>query len=100
MDAEITNEKKNGKTNGSAGTIITVSIIGLAAGAALALLFAPQTGKETRAMIANKAKELNENRKKALDKVAHVVKELGDSRKENADMLVHKAKALVGSKSN
>jgi gas vesicle protein len=100
MDAEITNVKENGKKNGSVGTIITVSIVGLAAGAALGLLFAPQTGKETRAMITSKAKELNENRKKALLKMARQAKELGESGKETADFVAHKVKTLASSKNS
>ncbi|RPJ69478.1 MAG: YtxH domain-containing protein [Acidobacteria bacterium] len=42
---------------GSAGKILTAFLVGAAAGAAVALLFAPATGKETREFITEKARE-------------------------------------------
>lgn len=41
----------------SAGQILTAFLVGAAAGAAVALLFAPATGKETREFLAEKARE-------------------------------------------
>jgi gas vesicle protein len=43
--------------NGSAGKILTAFLVGAAAGAAVALLFAPATGKETREFLTEKARE-------------------------------------------
>ena len=42
---------------GSAGKILTAFLLGAAAGAAVALLFAPATGKETREFLGEKARE-------------------------------------------
>lgn len=43
--------------HGSAGMILTAFLVGAAAGAAVALLFAPATGKETREFLTEKARE-------------------------------------------
>jgi len=43
--------------HGSAGSILTAFLVGAAAGAAVALLFAPATGKETREFLTEKARE-------------------------------------------
>ena len=42
--------------NGSAGTVLMAFVLGAAAGAALALLYAPATGEETRRKIKEKAR--------------------------------------------
>jgi gas vesicle protein len=41
--------------NGSAGTVLMAFVLGAAAGAAVALLYAPATGEETRRKIKEKA---------------------------------------------
>jgi gas vesicle protein len=43
--------------SGSAGKILTAFVLGAAAGAAVALLFAPAAGKETREFLTEKARE-------------------------------------------
>ena len=43
--------------NGSGGKVVTAFVIGALAGAAVALLFAPATGKETREFLGEKARE-------------------------------------------
>jgi gas vesicle protein len=43
--------------HGNAGKILTAFVIGAAAGAAVALLFAPVSGKETREFLGEKARE-------------------------------------------
>jgi gas vesicle protein len=43
--------------SGSGGRILTAFLVGAVAGAALALLFAPATGKETREFLGEKARE-------------------------------------------
>ncbi len=43
--------------HGNAGKVLTAFVIGAAAGAAVALLFAPQSGKETREFLGEKARE-------------------------------------------
>jgi gas vesicle protein len=43
--------------NGSAGVILMAFVLGAIAGAATALLWAPQSGEETRQLIADRARE-------------------------------------------
>ena len=42
--------------NGAAGTVLMAFVLGAAAGAAIALLYAPATGEETRRVIKDKAR--------------------------------------------
>ncbi len=42
--------------NGSAGTVLMAFVLGAAAGAAIALLYAPATGEETRRVLKDKAR--------------------------------------------
>ena len=42
--------------NGSAGTVLMAFVLGAAAGAAIALLYAPATGEETRRRLKDKAR--------------------------------------------
>lgn len=43
--------------NGNVGAVLTAFVLGAAAGAAVALLFAPAAGKETREFLTEKARE-------------------------------------------
>src|SRR5262245_54888656 len=51
--------------SGAAGTIIVAFVLGAITGAAVALLTAPQTGEETRKMLADKAREGRERANEA-----------------------------------
>lgn len=42
---------------GSAGTVLLAFVLGAVAGAAVALLYAPQTGEETRRLLGERARE-------------------------------------------
>jgi gas vesicle protein len=54
--------------NGSAGKVLTAFLVGAAAGAAAALLFAPAAGKETREFLTEKAREGREKAGEAAQK--------------------------------
>jgi gas vesicle protein len=54
-----------GNDNGAGGAILTAFILGAIAGAAAALLWAPQTGEETRRLLADKAREGREKANEA-----------------------------------
>lgn len=43
--------------NGNVGSVLTAFVVGALAGAAVALLFAPAAGKETREFLGEKARE-------------------------------------------
>jgi gas vesicle protein len=51
------------------------ALIGAAAGVAIGILFAPRSGKETRNMLGDKAKEYTEKSKEVLEKSKEVAKE-------------------------
>ena len=85
---------KNGRKSNQAGAIIATGIIGLAAGAALGLLFAPKSGKETRAALAGKARELNESRRQTMDALASRARAVGESGKETIDSIAGKVRSL------
>jgi gas vesicle protein len=54
--------------NGSSGVILMAFVLGAIAGAAAALLWAPQTGEETRRLLADKAREGREKAAEAAQK--------------------------------
>ena len=53
----------------SVGTILAAFAVGAVAGAAIALLYAPQSGEETRKLIAAKGKELKGKAHDAIEDV-------------------------------
>ena len=59
--------------SGNAGKILTAFIVGAAAGAAVALLFAPATGKETREFLTEKAREGREKAAEAARQTREVL---------------------------
>jgi gas vesicle protein len=46
----------NNNNNGAAGTVLMAFVLGAAAGAAIALLYAPATGQDTRRVLKDKAR--------------------------------------------
>ena len=52
-----------------AGSILLAFILGAVSGAAVALLYAPQTGSDTREFLGEKARESRERAKEAADPV-------------------------------
>lgn len=67
------------------GKFVVGALIGAAAGAALGLLFAPKSGKETRKAIAEKAKDYSEKGKKLVAKEA---KSAGDAVSDIKDKIL------------
>jgi gas vesicle protein len=55
---------------------ITAFAIGAAVGAGIALLLAPQSGKETREMIAKKGQDLADGAKKLVEEGKHVAQDV------------------------
>jgi gas vesicle protein len=58
-----------------AGTVLLAFLVGAAAGAAAALLYAPATGRETREYLGEKARESREKATTLAEKGRQVIKE-------------------------
>lgn len=70
------------------------ALVGAVAGAVAGILFAPKSGKETRKMIGNKAKECTEDSEEMLEKGAEIVK---NKIKETTEMAKDKVKETADS---
>ncbi len=75
MDGEMHNHNSS-----MAGAVITSGIIGLVAGAAIGLLLAPRPGKETRQLIAEKARSLKSSGEEVVSAISGKVKAMGNNR--------------------
>ena len=58
-----------------AGSVVLAFLVGAVAGAAVALLYAPATGEETREFLSEKAREGRERAAKATERGRQAVKE-------------------------
>ena len=74
--------------NGSAPAILMAFVLGAIAGAATALLWAPQAGEETRRLIADKAREGREKASEA----AHKSREFVDRQREHLSGALERGK--------
>ena len=74
--------------NNSAGTVLVAFALGAIAGAAIALLYAPSTGEETRRKLAEKARE---GREKA-EAYARQGREFIDRQRENVTAAVERGR--------
>ena len=63
------------RDEGSAATVMLAFIVGAVSGAALALLFAPAAGDETRKVLKEKAREVGDRATDALEKGRQAVKD-------------------------
>ena len=68
------------KEDGSgAGSILLAFILGAVSGAAVALLYAPATGRETREYLGDKAREGRERATKAAEKSREIINQGRDT---------------------
>lgn len=74
--------------NGGSGAIFVAFLLGAIAGAATALLLAPQTGEETRRLLAQKAREGREKAGEAAQKG----KEFVGRQRENVATAIERGK--------
>jgi gas vesicle protein len=86
------------KENRIFSSTATVFVMGAAIGAGIALLYAPQSGKETRKMLAKKGKQLKNQATDAIESAKEVVVE-GKNRIvgliHNGEVAVNKAKSKL-----
>jgi gas vesicle protein len=86
--------------NGSnVGGILVAFMAGMVVGAGVALLYAPQTGKETRRMLAKKADELKDEAEEIVEDVLEKGKKVLKEKKEQFDAAIEAGKeAMVDAK--
>ena len=75
--------------------VILGLIGGLAAGAILGVLFAPDSGKKTRKKITDKSKELKDNAKGDFDKLLEKIDSKYQSLSEQSHILLNKGKEKI-----
>ncbi len=66
---------KNGEGEGGSSGILVAFVLGAAVGAALALLYAPASGRETREFLGEKAREGREKAAATAQKTREVIRE-------------------------
>ena len=76
------------------GKVFLGLLAGLATGAVLGILFAPDKGSKTRRKILNKGEDLAEDAKEKLDEFLKTVSEKYETTKQEAKALALKGKAL------
>ncbi|MCS7202857.1 MAG: YtxH domain-containing protein [Thermodesulfovibrio sp.] len=75
--------------------IIGAFLIGGVIGATVALLYAPQSGKETRREIKKRAKELRKKTKKAVENLYSEVEELAETLKDRLKEIKERGQELT-----
>ena len=76
--------------NGSAGTVLVSFLLGALAGAAVALLYAPATGEETRRKLGEKAREGRER----AERMAREGREFLDRQRGNVESAVDRGREV------
>ena len=69
----------------------TIFAVGALIGAGIALLYAPQSGKETRKLLAKKAKQLRDKAQDTVENAQEFIKE----RKADLSAVIHSGKEVV-----
>jgi len=88
LKKELTKKIENvaGNRSASASTIAVALLGGVVVGSVLSLLFAPQSGRDTRDMIAGKSRDLKDNLKDQFinlkDKMQRNAEDMADNAKE------------------
>ena len=67
------------RDEGAGGSVLLAFILGAVSGAAVALLYAPATGKDTREILGEKAREGRERAREAAERGRQVLNDSRDS---------------------
>ena len=81
----------------SASKVITGTLIGVAAGVAIGLLFAPDKGSETRRKISQKYNDLGDSLKEKYNDLVQGIREEVDTAKDKANEVANTANRRVPS---
>ncbi len=81
--------------NGNVGGVLVAFMAGIVVGAGVALLYAPQSGKETRKLLAKKADELKEEAEGIVDDVLEKGKKALKEKKEQFDAAIEAGKETM-----
>ena len=81
--------------NNNVGGVLVAFMAGMVVGAGLGLIFAPQSGKETRKLIAKKAEELKEETEEMLDDAMEKSKKALREKKEQFDAALEAGKEAM-----
>ena len=85
--------------NGNVGGVLVAFMAGVVIGAGVALLYAPQTGKETRRMLAKKAGELKDEAEEIMEDTLDKSKKILREKKEQFDAAIEAGReAMVDAK--
>ena len=80
------------------GKILLGALAGLAAGAVLGILFAPEKGSKTRKKIARKSSDYVEDLGEKFNEMVNTMSQKIDTLKEEANTIVENGKATIKSK--
>ena len=83
--------------SGSYGSTLLIFLLGAAVGATVAILYAPMSGTETRAQIADKATQLKDKATDLKDQVVEKASQWKDAAADKLSSLAHKETAGVAS---
>ena len=78
--------------NSNVGGVLVAFMAGIVVGAGVALLYAPQSGKETRKMLAKKAGEFKDDAEEIMDDVLEKGKKVLKEKKEQFDAAIEAGK--------
>jgi gas vesicle protein len=82
------------------GAFLVGFVVGGLTGAVVALLFAPQSGEETRALIKDKSIELRDKAQVSAEEAYHRAEQLAKEAKERADQLAKDARERAAELAN
>ena len=81
MEIKTMNDNSNARSSSNAGSTLLGFAVGAAVGAGLALLLAPDSGRNTRQRLASTARRMSKSAEDTIDQARDAVAELGTDAK-------------------